>query len=453
MDIPGQILPVPFTSRVSSAQVPSVLSRRVSINPGHSFIEFLEDIYLPFVEKYQVEKTDYADFCAGNPHDPPIPSFARVLHEQASQCLREDCPPSLFQYQIRFDEERESVLKSLQRRRGKAYGASIVDDVLITNGAFGGLLMVLHSFTDAGDQVVIPSPDYFGYEGVINALECSKIYVPLDVSNNFDLDVLAIQQTFLDHPRARVLILTCPNNPSGKLYTRERIQELAHALQRVNEVRSRLSLPPVILLSDEAYYRIVFPSTNRPFVSPAEEYQWTISVYSYGKTCMAPSERLGWVAVGPLWPSGDMVNSKASARAALGRARFSMGLLIPSYTNARCIPHLEEGDGVCVDMEVMQRRRDALMAILKTEESPFPVVIEPESGFYLLAQIPPKCTSDVEMCKLLGEKYRILVMPMSMTSKLSGWLRLSVTANDAMVELAVTGLKQFFRDYCQDKNS
>lgn len=402
-------------------------------------------MYLPLAEKHQREKTAYGDFCFGNPHDPPIPAFARILQEQASIGLSEDCPPSLFQYQFRFDAEREAILKSLQRRRGAAYEASTVDDLSITNGGFGGLLMVIQSFTDAGDKIVIPSPDYFGYEGMINALECSKIYVPLDEANDFDLDVPAIRNALLDHPNARILILTVPNNPSGRLYTRERFQELSRELHHVNEARARQSRPPVVLLSDEAYHRIIFPSTDRPFVSPAEEYPWTVSVYSYGKTCMAPSERLGWVTLGPLWPD-DGVNSKASARDSLGRARMAMGLLVPSYTNARCIPLLEDGD-VCVDLEVLERRRDALVSALKHDQSPFPAVIVPESGFYLLAKIPRNFESDVELCKVLGTKYRILVMPMSMVSKLNGWLRFSVTANDGMIELAVEGLKQFSKDY------
>jgi aspartate aminotransferase len=424
---------------------PTVFSRRIGVANGNLLNEFVHQIYLPLVEKYKQEKAAYGDFCFGNPHEPPIPSFARILHEQASIGLSEDCLPSIFQYQFRFDAEREAVLKSLQRRRGAAYEESTVDDVIITNGAFGGLLMVIQSFTDAGDQIVIPSPDYFGYEGMINALECSKIYVPLDPSSNFDLDVPAIQKAFLDHPNSRILILTVPNNPSGHLYTRERFQELSRALHQVNVARARQSRPPVVLLSDEAYHRIVFPSTERPFVSPAEQYPWTVSVYSYGKTCMAPSERLGWVTLGPLWPE-DGINSKALARLSLGRARMSMGLLVPSYTNARCIPQIEDGD-VCVDLEVLQRRRDVLVAAFKNDESPFPAVIVPESGFYLLAKIPPNCKSDVELCKILGAKHRILAMPMSMVSKLAAWLRFSLTANDDMVELAVDGLKQYSKDY------
>jgi aspartate aminotransferase len=318
--------------------------------------------------------------------------------------------------------------------------------VIITNGAFGGLIMVMQTFTDAGDHIVIPSPDYFGYEGIINALECSKVYVPLDEANNFDLDVPAIQKALLDHPKSRILVLTCPNNPSGRMYTRERLKELSGALQHVNKVRSQQGRPPVVLLSDEAYHRIVFPSTDSPFVSPAEEYPWTVSVYSYGKTCMAPSERLGWVTLGPLWPDHDAAESKKLARISLGRARMWMGLLVPSYTNARCIPAIEDGD-VCVDLAVLQRRRDALVAAFKDDQSPFPTVIVPEAGFYMLVKIPKSVSSDVELCKILGTKYRILTMPMSMTSKLAGWLRISVTANDSMVKLAVEGVKQYIVDY------
>lgn len=438
----------------------TILSRRAS-NGSHTKLSvFANEIYAPFVSKYQSEGIFYSDFCFGNPHDAPLPKLVQALSREASRGLELDCPPSLFQYQFRFETEREAIVQSLQKRRGPAYQTTTMDDVLLTNGAFAGLLMVLHSCTDVGDQVIVPSPDYFGYEGILQALECSPIYVPLAPQTNFDLDVEALAQAAIDRPQARVLILTCPNNPSGRLYTRERLKELSIALQDVNAQRSQLGYKPIVLLSDEAYHRIVFPSTRHSFVSPAEEYPYTISVYSYAKTCMAPSERLGWVVVGPLWPKDEV----PVLRDALGQARLFLGMLVPSSTNARCIPQLEgihnendndteEDNGVCVDLHVLQRRRDALVAALSHEDSIFPTVILPESGFYILVQVPTnhnECnwvSDDVEVCRLLGgEPYRLLVMPMSMTSQLSGWLRWSITASDAMIEAAIQGLHQFYRD-------
>ncbi|MGB8528839.1 MAG: aminotransferase class I/II-fold pyridoxal phosphate-dependent enzyme, partial [Rhodoplanes sp.] len=59
----------------------------------------------------------------------------------------------------------------------------------------------------------------------------------------------------------------------------------------------------IYLLADEPYARLVFD--DRTHISPAESYPHTLIAYSYGKTLLAPGERLGWLALGPDMPEAD----------------------------------------------------------------------------------------------------------------------------------------------------
>ena len=225
------------------------------------------------------------------------------------------------------------------------------------------------------------------------------------------------------------------------------LQELATALDEVNRIRKELhNLPPVVIISDEAYHRIVFPSTNRPYVSPAEFYPFTVSIYTYAKTCGAPSERVGWLALSPLWPA----ETKDLIRRNLLSVRAFSGWLVPSATNARCIPKLEEDDGVRIDLGMLQRTRDTLAAAFSSVgPTVFPQVVVPESGFYMLVRVPPAFypNRDVTFTRMFGEKYRVLVMCMSMFSSLKGWVRLSLTGNDEMVGIVVAGIHNFGKAY------
>ncbi len=446
------------TEAAEKAAVPSIVSRRVL--PKKSLINmYMIEIYMPLLKKLQEEFNEdsskkYGDLTFGNPHDEPIKEFAQILSHEGSRGTQENCSPSVFQYQTIFPDSLKAILDSFHRRRGHMYKSLTTDDIFITTGAFGGLMMAMKTFTDVGDAFVTTTPDYFGYDMMITGLECSTIEVPLSSENSFDLDVEAIQKAFTENPtKARVLLLTNPNNPTGKMYTRERLEELSKALMSVNEIRlTQFNLPPVVIISDEAYHRIIFPSTERQFVSPAEVYPFTVSIYSYAKTCMAPSERVGWIALSPLWPEGD--DQCTLVRKSLSLARSSSGWLIPSSTNARCIPMLEEGEGVRVDLTQLQRRRDKLVEVFEeVGVDVFPEIIVPESGFYMLVRIPPNFhpNEDVLFTHILGNEYRILVMSMSlMSTGLNGWIRLSITGNDDMVETAVDGIRRFSQDYKND---
>jgi aspartate aminotransferase len=295
------------------------VSRRVP-HPGDD--NLLDKFPLDLIENLREDGLPLANLIFGDPHDKPIPEFARILAEQGRRGLEENCSPKSFQYEWMYKSVARAILSSLQRRRGDVYNRSTVDDVFVTNSAFGGLMISMKTFSNVGDIFVTMAPEYFAYQPMIDGLECTKINVPLSESNDFALDVPKFEHTILNTPRARNLLLTSPNNPTGQMYNAEELQELATALHRVNEVLEQThGLSPIIMISDEAYHRIIFPSTGWKYVSPAECYEDTLSVYSYAKTYMAPSERLGWLALSPLWPD----NTKRMTRNALIAARLSTG--------------------------------------------------------------------------------------------------------------------------------
>ena len=101
------------------------------------------------------------------------------------------------------------------------------------------------------------------------------------------------------------MIVNTPHNPTGRIYDRAALQELADLLDRASAKFGRR----IFLLSDEPYRRLRFDGTA--FVSPAAVYPWTLISYSYGKVLLAPGQRLGYLAMSPLMPRR---RSQAAAR-------------------------------------------------------------------------------------------------------------------------------------------
>ena len=165
---------------------------------------------------------------------------------------------------------------------------------------------------DAGAEVVIPVPGWFCYAPMLRMADMVPVKVALD-PGSFDLDLAAIDAAIT--PRTRMVVVNSPNNPTGRIYSRDHLQALADLL----EAASRRIGARIWLLSDEPYRRIRFDGNG--FTSPAELYPWTLIDYSYGKVLLAPGQRLGYLALSPLLPAGD----RDALRAAFFPAQMALG--------------------------------------------------------------------------------------------------------------------------------
>jgi aspartate aminotransferase len=130
--------------------------------------------------------------------------------------------------------------------------------------------------------------------------------VAADVDQDFDLDVEAIRKAIT--PKTRMLLLNSPNNRTGKIYAMiKTLKALPLVLREANNereaaaiIRGDRSFLPIMVVSDEAYNRIVFD--NIDYHSIAEVSPYSLMVYTWGKTLLAPSERFGYISFSPLVP-------------------------------------------------------------------------------------------------------------------------------------------------------
>ena len=177
----------------------------------------------------------------------------------------------------------------------------------------------------------------------------------------------------------------------------------------------------IYLLSDEAYNRIVFD--GRAFTSPAAIYPNTMLIYSYGKQLLAPSERIGYIALPPTMPCRE------EFLMAVLTAQLATGYAFPNGILQHALADLEQ---ISVDMDVMQGRRDLMVAALR--EMGYELHV-PEATFYLLVKSP--IADDLQFTDMLADE-RVLVMPGSMLEA-PGRFRISLTASDEMIERSLPG--------------
>jgi len=259
---------------------------------------------------------------------------------------------------------------------------------------------------------VFLSPPWFFYEMLILAAGGEPVRVRLEPPA-FDLELQRIAAAI--GPRTRMVMLNSPHNPSGRVYRAGDLRALADVL---SEASDRIG-HPIWILSDEPYNRILFD--GRGFDSPSQFYGHTVITYSYGKTLLAPGQRIGYLTVPPTLPE------RRELRDEIVMQQFATGYAFPNALMQHALADLER---LSIDVGSLERRRDRLVPALR--EMGYEATM-PEGTFYTMARSP--IPDDVAFTDLLAHN-RVLVLPGTIV-EVPGWFRISLTASDQMVDDAI----------------
>jgi aspartate aminotransferase len=352
------------------------------------------------------EQPGVANFAVGNPHEMAMPAYVDAVRSQL-----EPQNPDWFAYKVSEPNARAVVAKSLSATTGLAWDP---EDVQMTNGGFAAIAVALRTVLDRGDEAIFLSPPWFFYELLILSAGATPVRVRL-APPEFTVDEAALEAAIT--PRTRLVILNTPHNPSGRVYRPEELEALAAVLRSASARNGR----PIYLLSDEPYRRIVFD--GHQFHSPAEFYPETLVCYSYGKQLLAPGMRIGYLTWPPTMTGREQLREDAFVE------QCATGFAFPNADLQHAMAELEP---LSIDMAPMERRRDRVVGALR--EMGYETTM-PEGTFYVMVRSP--LDDDLAFTDLLNRQ-RVLTLPGKVV-ELPGWLRLSLTASDEMVEAGLPG--------------
>jgi aspartate aminotransferase len=384
----------------------SVYSRAV-----RSMLEYLEPV-LAHVSDLALERRatepGASDFRFGNPQEMPLPQIHQAITRWAEPRNKD-----WFAYKFSDPAAVRVAVESLRQRVGMDFDPG---DVAMTTGAFGALASTLRAVVDPGDEVIYLSPPWFFYVPMILSLGAKPVRVDF-TPPQFELPVEAIEWHLT--PQTRAIIINGPHNPSGRVFTPDELERLADVLESAHRM--------IYLISDESYSRILFD--GREFHTPLRYYDRSFLIYTYGKTLVAPGQRLGYIAMPRTMPDREEL------RTALLVSQAALGYLFPNALMQHAMEDLEKA---IIDVPAMQRRRDRVVDALT--EMGYEAV-KPEGTFYVMVRSP--IADDLEFTRRLAE-HDVFVLPGRMF-ELPGWFRISLTANDAMVERGLPGFEKALR--------
>ena len=301
------------------------------------------------------------DFTLGNPS---IPSPAEV-NETICRILKDTDSLLVHGYTTAVGdwETRQAIAADLNSR----YGASTAaEDFFLGSGAAPELVAVFRALAVEGGEILAIAPYFPEYKPFAENAGLIFKVVPPDVPN-FQISLPAVEEMLTE--RTQAVILNSPNNPSGVVYTRQTLEQLAALLEK----KAAQYGHPIYIISDEPYRELAY-GVEVPFLPLI--YRDTVVCYSYSKSLSLPGERIGYVYV-----PKEAADSRELYAAIAGAARACGHVCAPSLWQkviARCT-HLRP------DLESYDRNRRTLyegLTKLGYETA------KPDGAFYLFVKAP-----------------------------------------------------------------
>ncbi|MEM1411909.1 MAG: aminotransferase class I/II-fold pyridoxal phosphate-dependent enzyme [Pseudomonadota bacterium] len=185
---------------------------------------------------------------------------------------------------------REAVVMQQQERGVMDVSA---DDVFVGNGVSELIELCLRGLLNAGDEVLLPSPDYPLWSASVVLNRATPVYYNCRPENGYEPDPEEIAQ--LVSPRTRAIVLINPNNPTGAVYDRETLRAIAAVAERNG----------LVVFSDEIYDQMLFDDAEHVPMATLVQDTLCVTLSGLSKVYRACGYRTGWAVF-----SGDRARAR-----------------------------------------------------------------------------------------------------------------------------------------------
>ncbi|WP_067490681.1 pyridoxal phosphate-dependent aminotransferase [Actinomadura hibisca] len=316
-----------------------------------------------------------------------------------------EAPPELLQDMIRTLPEAHGYSDSkgilparravVQRYEQAGVPGLDVEDVYLGNGVSELIVMTLQALLDDGDEVLIPAPDYPLWTASVSLCGGTPVHYLCDEADDWQPSVADIEAKITD--RTRAIVIINPNNPTGAVYSRAVLEQIAELARRRG----------LIIFADEIYDRILYDgAVHTPIASLAPDLL-CLTFGGLSKNYRVAGFRSGWVVL-----SGPKQHAESYIE---GLDILANMRLCPNVPGQHAIQAALGGhqsiDELVLPTGRLGEQRDRAAKLLN--DLPGVSCVRPQGALYVFPRLDPEMypiENDVRFAFDLLEEQKILVV-------------------------------------------
>lgn len=228
-------------------------------------------------KQMKADGLDVIGFGAGEP-DFPTPDYIKEVGIQAIQNNDTKYTPSVGTVALR-----KAICQRLKEDCGVEYTPA---EVAVSNGAKPCVYVALRALVNPGDEVILPAPYWVSYIELIRMVGGVPVVVEATEAEHFKITPEKLSAAIT--PKTKCMILNNPSNPTGMMYSRKELEEIAKVCVEKD----------IYVISDEIYYRLAYDSEEFvSFAALGEDVKArTLLVNGVSKSYAMTGWRIGYVA-------------------------------------------------------------------------------------------------------------------------------------------------------------
>lgn len=312
-------------------------------------------------------------------------------------------------------ELRSALSDKLFELYGVRYNAET--EILITVGVSEALQCAMLAVIDPGDEVLVVEPSFVAYKPSVVLAGGTAVVVPTFVENDFQVTAEELEKHIT--PRTKAIFIGYPNNPTGAVLGKERLQQIADLAEKYD----------LLVISDEIYDRLVYGVKHTNFASLPRMQERTILLGGFSKSYAMTGWRVGYVCANP------------EILGAIRKVHQYAIMSAPTMAQHAALEAVLHGEQDVRDMvNEYDLRRQTILAGLNTIGLP---TFEPRGAFYVFPDIRPTgLTSEQFSEKLLMEQHVAAVPGDAFGASGAGFVRMSYCNSMENIEEALERIER-----------
>lgn len=322
-------------------------------------------------------------------------------------------------------ELKEEICKKFLRDNGLNYD---LEQIIVCTGAKQCLADAFMAILNEGDEVIIPTPYWVSYPELVKIAGGVPVFMEGSIENHFKYEIEKLENIVTSKTKA--IIINSPNNPTGTIYNKEELLELAKFAENHN----------LIIIADEIYEKLIYDGERHISIASLTDYAYnnTIVINGLSKAAAMTGWRIGYAAankeiiklmtsIQSHMTSNTNSITQYAAIEALSNTEDSLNKMVKEFDNRR---------------KYMINRLDSIKGIN---------YILPKGAFYIMVNVSgvygksineEKITDSLSFSKELLKEENVAVIP-GIGFGLDDYIRLSYATSMENIENGIDRIEKF----------